>query len=351
MNGIELFSGAGGMGLGAKNAGINIKIAVEKNSYAAQTYLHNHSKTTVVVDDIENIQEFNFSNKNDDQTVLFGGPPCQGYSTLNRKTRNQKNSKNWLFLEFMRSVELIKPDWVVIENVPGLKNMDSGFFLEMICDQLQEHGYTPNVTILNAADFGVPQIRERLFIVGSRDRIAFEFPIGNYRSKHVTVGEALSDLPILKNGEKTDLIDYKNKAVSNYSKRMRKKSRKASQNFVSKNSNLILERYRHIKQGNNWKDIPNDLMTNYKDHKRCHHNIYRRLSLNEPACVIANYRKSMIVHPTENRGLSIREAARLQSFPDNYFFKGPLTHIQQQVGDAVPPILAEAIFRRIKELN
>ena len=127
---------------------------------------------------------------------------------------------------------------------------------------------------------------------------------------------------------------------------MRGRKRKVTQNYVSKNSDLVVERYKYIKQGGNWKDIPDDLMTNYKDHSRCHHGIYRRLKENEPAFVIANYRKSMLIHPTEDRGLSVREAARLQSFPDR-IPSGSLDQKQQQVGNAVPPLLAKAIFDQI----
>ena len=120
--------------------------------------------------------------------------------------------------------------------------------------------------------------------------------------------------------QKNIVLKYKHKAKSEYAKLMRGNLRKATQNYVSKNSDLVLERYKHIKQGGNWNDIPVELMSNYKDHTRCHHGIYRRLKEDEPAFVIANYRKSMLIHPTENRGLSVREAARLQSFPDTYKF-------------------------------
>lgn len=346
MIGIEIFSGPGGMGLGAKYAGINVALAVEKNPFAAQTYLNNHIETTVVVDDIQNIKEFRYDKKGE-QTILFGGPPCQGYSKSNRKTRSSENPKNWLFLEFMRTISFVNPDWVVIENVPGLKGMDNGFFLEKICDDLHILGYTPNFKILNAANFGVPQKRDRIFIVASRNGVAFEFPTGEYINNHVTVSDALIDLPILENGTKEASLKYKSKPKSEYGKLLRGNLSKVTQNYVSKNSELVINRYKHIKQGSNWVDIPIELMSNYKDHTRCHHGIYRRLKEDEPAFVIANYRKSMLIHPTENRGLSVREAARLQSFPDTYNFFGSLDQKQQQVGNAVPPLLAKAVFEKI----
>ena len=346
MIGIEIFAGAGGMATGAVMAGVDIKLAVESDPVAAQTYLRNHRKTTMVVDEIQNIQSFNFD-RSSEPIVLFGGPPCQGYSYSNRKTRSAKNPNNWLFKEFMRSIKLIEPDWVVIENVPGLKKMDNGFFLKAICDDLRDLGFTPNVKILNAADYGVPQKRERIFIVASKHGIAFDFPIGTFASNPVTVSEALADLPSLENGSTQEKLRYRTKPKSEYAKRIRNNKRIVTQNFVSKNSQQVIDRYQYIAQGNNWKDIPPELMSNYKDFSRCHSSIYRRLAENQPAVIISNYRKSMIVHPNENRGLSVREAARLQSFPDHYEFIGSLDQKQQQVGNAVPPILAKAVFEQI----
>lgn len=350
MIGIELFSGAGGMATGAVQAGIDVRMAVESNPYAAQTYMANHKGTTVVIDEIQNIKEFKFE-KNDEEVILFGGPPCQGYSYSNRKTRTSENPKNWLFKEFIRSVEIVEPDWVVIENVPGLKKMDKGFFLKTICDDLHRLGYTPNFKILNSIDFGVPQKRERIFIVASKHGIAFDFPTGEFVDNPVTVAEAICDLPKLKNGSMEPKLKYKTTAVSDYAKLLRGNKRLSTQNYVTRSSEKIIDRYKYIKQGNNWKDIPNGLMTNYKDHTRCHSNIYRRLAEDEPSVIISNYRKSMIVHPIEDRGLSVREAARLQSFPDDYEFIGSLDQKQQQVGNAVPPLLAKAIFEKILDYS
>lgn len=350
MIGVEIFAGAGGMATGAAMAGIDIRLAIESDRYAAQTYLANHKKTTVVIDEIQNIKEFRFESK-DEPIVLFGGPPCQGYSNSNRKTRTQQNPKNWLFKEFIRTIKLVNPDWVIIENVPGLKKMDNGYFLAALCHDLNELQYTPSVKILNAVDFGVPQKRERIFIVASKNGIAFEFPIGEYADNPVTVADALFDLPKLQNGAMEPKLSYSTKPLSEFARKMRGSSKIVTQNFVSKNSETVIERYKHINQGSNWQDIPFELMGNYKDHTRCHSNIYRRLAENEPSVIISNYRKSMIIHPKEHRGLSVREAARLQSFPDHYEFIGSLDQKQQQVGNAVPPLLAEKLFRKLIETN
>lgn len=350
MIGIELFSGAGGMATGAIMAGIDVRLAVESDINAAQTYLANHKRTTVVIDEIQNIKEFKFE-RNNEKVVLFGGPPCQGYSFSNRKTRSQNNPKNWLFKEFLRSINLVHPDWIVIENVPGLKRMDNGFFLKTLCNDLRDLKYTPSVQILNAADFGVPQKRERIFIVASKHGITFDFPEGKFVNNPVTVADALFDLPKLENGSMEHKLKYSTKPLSEYAKTMRGSKRIVTQNYVSLNSQTVVDRYKHIKQGGNWQDIPTRLMGNYKDYTRCHSSIYRRLAENEPAVIIANYRKSMIIHPTENRGLSVREAARLQSFPDYYEFVGSLDQKQQQVGNAVPPLLAEKVFNKLIEIE
>ena len=128
---------------------------------------------------------------------------------------------------------------------------------------------------------------------------------------------------------------------------MRKGSKKPLQNYVSRNADYVIERYSYIGQGQNWKAIPEHLMLNYKNSQNCHSGIYKRLDPDKPSVVISNYRKNMLIHPFQNRGLSVREAARLQSFPDTFVFEGTIMKIQQQIGNAVPPLMAEAIFKKI----
>ncbi len=338
------------MAQGALQAGITTEIAIEKDPVVAQTYLKNHPNTTIVVDSIENIKEFSLSNIAD-EIVLFGGPPCQGYSYSNRKTRNILNPMNWLFKEFIRAALFIRPDWIVLENVPGLKKMGNGFFLKEILNDLKQLGYTPSCKIVNAVDYGVPQKRERLIIVASKHGIVYNFPEGLFAETPVTVWDAISDLPALDNGAKESLLKYNNSVPSDYAKNLRQNRTYVTQNYVTKHSNVVIERYKRIAQGHNWTDIPNNLMSNYKNPSMCHSGIYRRLKSDEPSFIIANYRKSMMIHPFENRGLSVREAARLQSFPDNFEFIGNLDQIQQQVGNAVPPLLAKAIFNKLLEYS
>ena len=350
MIGIDLFAGAGGMSLGAKSAGIDVQIVIESDKFAAMTYANNlNPKFGVFCDDIKKFNK-KLINTKKIPTILFGGPPCQGFSTSNQKTRGPKNEENWLFKEFIRVVKIYMPDWVVFENVKGILETSGGRFVDQILLELSQLGYISNYSTLNAIDYGVPQNRSRFFIVSSKHGIHFEFPKPS--QKHaITVNQALKDLPSLKNGASVSYVEYNRPALTKYSKSMRMKLRGSYNHLVSNNNQIVIERYKHIKQGGNWKQIPDHLMTNYTDKSRCHTGIYKRLENDKPSIVIGNYRKNMLVHPTQNRGLSVREAARLQSFPDKYKFYGSIGFQQQQVGNAVPPLLANAIFQKILIMN
>ncbi|NBL64372.1 DNA (cytosine-5-)-methyltransferase [Flavobacterium sp. NST-5] len=347
-NAIDIFSGAGGMSLGAIMAGIEIDIAVENNQSAANTFKANHPETDVICDDIKKVNSTLLSTKKD-YFALFGGPPCQGFSISNTKTRNEDNSNNSLFNEFIRLVDELKPTWFVFENVEGIVSFGKGKVLSELRERFKELGYKINDGVLLASDYGVPQKRNRFFMVGNMLDVDFTFP--EKHKKKVNIKQAISDLPSLQNGTLTDELPYKKGGVSEYAKLMRENSKIATQNYVSRNKDYVIERYRYIGVGENWQSIPPELMTNYSNISNCHSGIYRRLHPEQPSVVIANYRKNMLIHPFENRGLSVREAARIQSFPDDFVFKGTLSEQQQQIGNAVPPLLAKAIFDQIIKLT
>ena len=344
--GIDLFAGAGGLSLGAERNGIDVLYAVEKDVNAAKTYALNHPQTQVINDDIRSIHNFPFHSTKDNQLILFGGPPCQGFSTSNQKTRNKTNPQNWLFFEFVRFVKELQPRWIVIENVKGIVETESGLFSQLLCQEFDKLGYFCSIHLLCASDFGIPQNRNRCFIIASRTSVSLDFEV--YKQRHtVSVYDAIADLPSLSNGANQDVLPYKCPPKSRYAAKLRGELSECSGHFVTKNSDIVLQRYSHIPPGGNWSSIPDRLMTNYTDKSRCHTAIYHRLVQDEPSVTLGNYRKSMIIHPWEDRGLSVREAARLQSFPDNYRFCGSIGFCQQQVGNAVPPMLAEVIFKEV----
>lgn len=342
--GVDLFAGAGGLSLGAQMAGIEVALAIELDEFASKTYERNHPNTKMINASIGTLTQIDIDTTNKVK-ILFGGPPCQGFSISNQKTRSKENPSNWLFVEFMRVIKFWNPDWIVFENVKGIIETANGFFRDLVVQQISEMGYKCNWAVLNSQDFGVPQSRSRFFIVASRNNQSFHFPM--QKMQQVTVNDAISDLPILKNGANEDVLTYSCDAFTEYMKLMRGSLIQCSGNLVTRNSDTVLQRYGYIPEGGNWRNVPDDLMENYKDKSRCHTGIYRRLQRNIPSITIGNFRKAMLIHPWENRGLSVREAARLQSFPDWYEFKGKLGNQQQQVGNAVPPLLAKAVFQSI----
>ena len=345
MIGVDLFSGAGGLTLGAKQAGVRVVFAVESDPHAVAAYKANHPEVGLFAKDIRKLRRIPIK-KNGEQTILFGGPPCQGFSTSNQRTRSRTNKGNWMFREFIRLAKSWQPDWIVFENVKGIIETEQGAFLEMILNGFKKLGYTVTAGKLDAVHFGVPQHRERLFVIGSRNGIELPLPAPQIK-KPRPVKVALSDLPDLENGAAIDVLPYKYANRSAYVRQLRNGETMISGNLVTRNANFVLKRYKHVPHGGNWEDIPSSLMRNYRKNYECHTKIYHRLDPNKPSTVIGNYRKNMLIHPFQDRGLSVREAARLQSFPDSYLFHGSIGFQQQQVGNAVPPLLAKVVFKTI----
>lgn len=355
---IDLFSGGGGMSLGFKKAGFQVVQAIESDSKAGATYLHNNPDVDFILKDIKKVDPKSclerLALRPGDVTVLVGGIPCQGFSESNRRTRNAKNPNNHLYKRFIRFIDAMQPAWFVMENVAGLRTMEQGLILKRIIQAAKAIGYEVKWQELNAADFGVPQVRRRIFVIGTRIGSPIPFPEPTYGRQKVpvTVRQALGDLPKLRNGAIIDFKPYSKsgKCLTKYQRKMRASMNgtgKVQGNFVTRSADVIIKRYRHIRAGGNWEDIPTDLMQNYQDSSRCHTGIYHRLEWDKPSKVIGNFRKNMLIHPQQHRGLSVREAARLQSFPDDYEFLNSIGFQQQQVADAVPPLLAEAVARRL----
>lgn len=345
MIGVELFAGAGGLSLGAENAGLKVAVAVEKAPAAARTYRENHRKVRLLCDDIRAIDPAALGLPSEN-LILFGGPPCQGFSTSNQRTRGKENENNWLFEEFLRFVRVLSPEIVVFENVAGIVHTSTGYFLGELVSRLEHLGYKVSHSVLDATRSGVPQRRNRFFCVGCKSKtIVISNELG--RESKVTVDDAIGDLPELKVGNLDDLLPYGRMADSDYAQMLRGEQTTCTGHLVTRNADHIVERYAHIPPGGNWSNIPAELMGSYKDATRCHTGIYKRLAGSEPSIVLGNFRKNMLIHPSQDRGLSVREAARIQSFPDSYTFSGSIGQQQQQVGNAVPPLMAETVFKEI----
>ena len=361
---VDLFAGAGGLSLGFEEADFIVIFAVENNIYSAETYKANRNKrnTELIFSDISKISFKDilkkFGLKKGEIDILLSGPPCQGFSISNTRTRTMDNPQSHLFKEFLRAVKEIYPKWILFENVSGIVNFQKGKVIEIMNAELDRCGYLCTWDILNVADYGVPQLRRRFFLIGNRMGIKFSFPQcthGTGRKPYITVRDAISNLPLLENGNKIDSLPYRynGSKLSKYQREMLKSWNKnyCKNNYVTKNNDLVMNRYKFIPPGGNWQDIPDYLMRNYKNKKNCHTGIYKRLKWNEPSIVISNFRKCMLIHPEQDRGLSVREAARLQSFPDRYIFYGTSGAQQQQVANAVPPLLAKSITVAIRAIT
>lgn len=360
---VDLFAGAGGLSEGFIQAGFHVVASVERDPLATETQRLNHTyrkrcRTEVITADIAKpgsvIAKLHETGI-DGVDAAIGGPPCQGFSRSNMRTRNERNPNNCLFRKFIEVAIHYRPRVIVMENVADMvTTYEKGCVADEIIAALREAGYEAEWTILNAVHFGVPQYRNRAFFIGVRDGIRIEFPtrLLTEVDDFVSVGDAIFDLPRLPNGAGVDEMPYRSgRELTAYQQAMRRRTNgRVRNNLVTQNGELVLERYRHIPQGGNWRDIPDRLMRNYADKERCHQWIYRRLPANRPSVTVSNYRKNMLIHPRQDRGLSVREAARLQSFPDHFAFAGGIGFQQQQVANAVPPLVAKAVAMSVRNM-
>ncbi|MBS5862122.1 MAG: DNA (cytosine-5-)-methyltransferase [Firmicutes bacterium] len=320
---MDLFAGAGGMSLGFDNAGFKNLLAVEFNKDFAETYKKNFPRHNLIVDDIKNVTEQQIYDiiKNEKVDVIIGGPPCQGFSIAGNIGRNFiDDDRNRLFKEFVRFVKIIKPRVFVLENVAAMERHDKGKTIKEIVSSFKEIGYDIKYKVLNAVNFGVPQERRRIFIVGTLGENNFEYP--QEINKIVTVKDAIDDLPKLENGETSEIPNH----------------------TAMKHSAQMLEKMSYVSDGGNRNDIPENLRPKSGDSRK-----YIRYDSKKPSfCVTGDMRK--IFHYSQNRALTCRELARLQTFPDSFVFLGNTGKVQQQIGNAVPVLLASKIALQVKEV-
>ena len=339
---IDLFCGAGGFAVGCSWAGFESVFGVDHLEPAMRTWIYNHPHAIGCLGDIkqvypEDIKKILMSKGIEKIHLITGGVPCQGFSRANRK-HNDFDERNFLFLEYMRFVKVFDPDYLILENVSGMRSTAGGQFEQDIKEYMETLGYDTSVDILNAADFGVPQVRQRLIFVGVKKNrgltTPFVFPKGSFKGNYRTVREAISDLPELGNNESS--VEYSRPPQNEYQKFMREDVGDRLYNHSSpRHPQDTIEKIRNTKQG-----------------APMYPKFQQRIRLCEdkpsPTQLAGGIRPQFqFGHPTQPRGLSIRERARIQSFPDNYVFLGGTVQERVQTGNAVPPLLIYNIAKLI----
>ena len=384
MKSIDLFAGAGGLSCGLKQAGFSPLLANEWIPQFAETYKLNHPEAKVVVGDVREVSETDLKRKlgvlSGEVDLVAGGPPCQGFS-INAPIRSLNDERNHLFKDFLRVVSSKKPKAGLIENVPGIISLGRGTVVEQIYKELQAMGYTVKHRILFAGHYGVPQMRFRTVFIGIRKfKKEISFPEPKYNAKavanftgarelclsvpplfaqnlkpHTTVWDAMSDLPEIDNGASVSPENYAMPPQNAYQEYLRDGCARLTAHYSAKVSQINLDRLKFIPQGGSWRDVPFDLLpAGLKRARRSDHTKrYGRLhpdALCSTVLTKCDPHWGSFFHPTQDRVISVREAARIQSFPDSYQFSGSITQQYEQIGNAVPPLLGKAIGDEIAKL-
>lgn len=347
MNAIDLFAGAGGLSVALRESGYSIVLANEINPKFADTHKLNFPEVPILVKDI------NLITKNDIESVLngkevdlvVGGPPCQGFSVfgkrrfINTKDYNpHEDPRNFLVYQFIRVIEEVKPKFFFMENVKGFTNLDKGCFVEEVKKAFQGIGYQDIWwEVIHATDYGVPQERQRMFMIGNRLGIKFQkpkpthHPIGSgLFPEYTTVGDAIMDL-----------VGKENK-VDNHIPLAHKPIVAARYGYVREGGKLKIDELPPELSAATRKDSKTGKVANYS-------HVFKRLSRFKPSITMVPGHNAFPIHPTLNRTLTPREAARIQTFPDSHVFLGTRQEQCIQVGNAVPPLMAEPFLLKIKQ--
>jgi DNA (cytosine-5)-methyltransferase 1 len=376
---IDLFAGAGGFSTGFKKAGFDIVVANEIDKQIAVTYKKNHPDTVMITADIKdfvksideyiniaarennNIDIEIFQNKLKNIDIIIGGPPCQGFSMAGARIRQEgaflNDPRNFLFKYYFKVIQHFEPTYFVMENVQGLTTINGGAILKEIISLFEnkknfKNGrYYLNYKVLNSAEFGVPQARKRLVIIGSKyNTVEIDPSIvrkeNENKYKTTTLHDAISDLAYLESSQGKFEQEYKNSPQSQYQRDRRKNSNKLYNHMATKHNKVAIERIKKIKVGENFQFLDEDI-------KSVHSGAYGRLNWDDVCTTITTRfdtpSAGRVIHPVLNRALTPREAARIQSFDDDFIFYGNRTSVGKQIGNAVPPIMAEALAKIIIE--
>jgi DNA (cytosine-5)-methyltransferase 1 len=383
---LDTFAGAGGFSLGFELAGFRVVGAIEMDSWACETFQHNHPNATVMQGDITAMTDeqiiHSFGKFNVD--VILGGPPCQGFSICNKNNSDSTDPRNSLFEEFIRIGRLLQPKVMIMENVPNLikaRTKSKELVVDIIVSELQSIGYHVEYRIVEATDYGVPQIRKRLVVVASKIKLENSFPEKTHStvSNHdlfesglkncPTLWDAISDMPDIEARQGAEEMDYALPPQNEYQSVLREGAKKLFNHKAMNHSKRIVERFESMSCGDSISDVPDHLRPLKRNSNEFSGKVYdqnnRRMYPDRqchtvPASFYANF-----VHPYKDRNFTAREGARIQSFPDWYVFKGKPTVVSQkllqregrleekhlgqynQIGNAVPPLMAKAIAENI----
>ncbi|ARD98853.1 DNA methyltransferase [Lactococcus lactis RTB018] len=348
---IDLFSGAGGLSQGFVQAGFQILAGIDFDEAALKTYEHNIRGAKALHEDLfdeeKSIKDIEVEIGSRDVDVIIAGPPCQGFSLTG--SRDLNDSRNKLYVAVVHAVNHFKPKAFMIENVPGMATLYKGAVKQQIINTFEDLGYAVSVTEkpLFAADFGVPQTRKRMFFVGFRKDLGydyFEFPKPKLSpDKYIGTAAAISDLPSLENDLGENVMNYPNEPQSDYQKLMRKNSKQLYNHVGTKHTDEVKWVISQVPEGGNYKDLPDGVGESRKFNEA-----WTRYHSQRPSKTIDTGHRNHF-HYKWNRVPTVRENARLQSFPDNYEFIGTKTQQNRQVGNAVPPILAQAIGEKMRQ--
>jgi DNA (cytosine-5)-methyltransferase 1 len=335
---LDLFSGCGGMSLGFEQAGFDIKLGIDNWSDALSTFKKNHENSKIHKADLSMVNPSDFDIGNID--VVIGGPPCQGFSIAGK--RIIEDERNDLYKSFVKFVNFFQPKVFVMENVPNILSMGNGSVKNKIIKDFSNLGYNVECTVLLASDFGVPQNRKRAFFVGVKGKGRFDFS-NIIKKQKINSKDAISDLP---DASIVDNSNYPLSCKSSYQKQMRQDSNRLFNHQLTNHKEKTIEIISLVPDGGNYKNLPEHL----KDTRKV--NIaWTRLNSQKPSFTIDTGHRHHF-HYKFNRVPTVRESARIQSFPDSFIFLGSKTSQYKQVGNAVPPLLAKQLANSLmKYLN
>ncbi|MDB0600855.1 DNA cytosine methyltransferase [Tenacibaculum maritimum] len=359
---IDLFSGCGGMSWGLHKAGYETIAAIDEWDIALTTFARNHPKAKIYNTDIRDLEVNQVMEENNlthgELDILIGGPPCQGFSkNVPAASRFFDDPRNQLYKDFLRFVEGIFPKVVVIENVAEIYNAFNGKVRDEIVDKLESIGYQVNVKVLFGPEYGIPQRRKRCFFFASRTGLEPIFPEPSHTVKlnqtlfdnkpqFVSAWDAISDLPELENGEGNDIMKYDKKPTNDFQKFMRNGNKVLHNHITRELKGIQLERMQSIKAGQGIKDLPDHIRP-----KSGYSGAYGRLDFEKVSPTITRWvfhpGSGRYGHPKNARMITMREAARLQCFTDDFIFEGTYTKIAGQIGNAVPSLFMYALSKSI----